>query len=154
MPYSTQTDITNIELTEAELVQLTDDDKRGVVNSARVDAAIEKADAEIDGYCTDRYAVPFSSVPPEIKFISATMAAYWLFRRRQKVSESMLDKYTKAPSRLKAISDGLYTLTGATLADTTGIGSTVEGAARQTFTRSRFDADGNLIGAAGSTEKW
>lgn len=154
MPYCTEADITNIEITRDELIALTDDDKVGKVNSARVSAAIEKADTEIDSYCSGKYTVPFSPVPAEIKFLSATIAAYWLWRRRQSVSDSILDKYTKALSRLKAISDGLYTLQGATIKDSSGIGSTVESTAKQTFTRSRYDADGNLIGNAGSTEVW
>lgn len=154
MPYCTQTDITDIELTQAELIQLTDDEKSGVVNTARVVAAIAKADAEIDGYCQERYAVPFSPVPAEIKFLSATLAHYWLARRRQSVTNSILDKYTKALSRLKAISEGAYRLNGATQQDTSGIGSTIEGTAVQTFSRSMYDADGNLIGNAGSTDTW
>lgn len=154
MPYATQTDITNLEMTETELISLTDDLKIGAVDSARVAAAIEKADMEIDSYCHSRYTLPFSPVPAEIKFLSATIAAYWLFRRRQKVSESVLDKYTKALSRLKAISNGDYSLNGAALKDSSGIGSTIDGTAKQTFTRSKYDADGNLVGDAGSMDNW
>lgn len=154
MPYCIQADITDIELTQTELVQLTDDEKAGVVNTARVAAAIAKADAEIDGYCQERYSVPFSPVPAEIKFLSATLAHYWLARRRQSVTNSILDKYTKALSRLKAISEGTYRLNGATQADTSGIGSTIDASASQTFTRTKQDADGNIIGDVGSTETW
>lgn len=155
MPYSTQSDITDIELTEKELVALTDDTKVGTVDAAKVTAAIAKADAEIDGYCRARYTVPFSPVPTEIKFLSATMAVYWLARRRSSVTNSMLDKYTKALARLKAISEGKYTLSGATVkSDGTGIASTIDSSAKQTFTRTKTDKDGNVIGDVGSTETW
>lgn len=153
MPYTTETDITDIEITRDELIALTDDEKLGVVNSTRVTAAILKADAEIDGYCQQRYTVPFSPVPDEIKFISTTLAAYWLWRRRQKVSNSMLDKYTKALARLKAISRGDYSIPGVT-ALASGLASTIDASAVQTFTRTKKDKDGNVIGDAGSMETW
>lgn len=59
MPYCTQTDILLLELTEKELIELTDDLNVGPVNAAQVAAAIAKADAEIDAYCQAQYTVPF-----------------------------------------------------------------------------------------------
>ncbi len=155
MPYCTQSDITDIGLTKKELIQLTDDDNIGEVNSGRVTAAILKADTEIDGYCRTRYTVPFVPIPDEIKFLSVDIATYWLFRRRQQVTSSILDKYTKALSKLKRISEGDYTLDGVTLqTDSTGIASTIDSTAVQTFTRTKKDSDGNVIGDKGSMETW
>ncbi len=59
MPYCTQTDILLLELTEKELIELTDDLNVGPVNAAQVTAAIAKADSEIDAYCQAQYTVPF-----------------------------------------------------------------------------------------------
>jgi len=59
MPYCAQVDIINLEMTEEELVQLTDDGNVGSVDPVKVTAAIVKADAEINGYCQAQYTVPF-----------------------------------------------------------------------------------------------
>ena len=153
MAYSSETDITNLELTEAELIQLTDDAGTGEIEDAKVVAAISKADSEIDDYCRGIYSVPFDPVPNLIKFLSATIAAYWLYRRRDDVSPSMLDKYTKALSKLKAISNGVYKIEGVSeKTESSGIVSTTEGVA-QTFTRTKRDSAGNII-SIGSTEIW
>lgn len=156
MPYCAQADITSLELTEQDLVTLTDDRKVGKVDSTKVTAAIERADTEIDSYCRPRYTVPFNPVPAEIKHLSATIAAYWLCRRRRGVVDnSILDKYTKALSRLKAISEGIYAIEGATtLTGGGGVASTIDSSAVQTFTRSKYDKDGALVGDPGSTDTW
>ena len=54
MAYSTQTDLLE-QITEDELIQLTDDADAGAVDSDAVTRAIVDADAEIDGYCGSRY---------------------------------------------------------------------------------------------------
>lgn len=59
MPYCTLTDILNLELTEKELIELTDDLDVGPVSAAMVTAAIAKGDSDIDAYCQAQYAVPF-----------------------------------------------------------------------------------------------
>ena len=155
MAYSTKDDILALEMDLKTLIQLTDDEKTGEVEDSKVDAAILKADKMyIDPYCRDRYSVPFNPVPDEIRFISATIAAYYLFRRKQKVTSSILDKYTKAVAKLKGISLGEYKIDGATeKSDSSGIASTTEGVAH-TFTRTKRDSDGNIIGDPGSTETW
>ena len=155
MAYSTKDDILALEMDLKTLIQLTDDEKTGEVEDSKVDAAILKADKMyIDPYCRDRYSVPFNPVPDEISFISATIAAYYLFRRKQKVTSSILDKYTKAVAKLKGISLGEYKIDGATeKSDSSGIASTTEGVAH-TFTRTKRDSDGNIIGDPGSTEVW
>lgn len=152
--YCTEEDILALELTETELITLTDDDKSGCVDSTKVTAAIDKADrTDIDPACRGRYDVPFSPVPDEIKYISATIAAYYLCRRRQKVSTSVIDRYQKALSKLKKISEGNYSLEGATEAtDSSGIASTTEDVAH-TFTRTKKDSNGNVI-SKGTMETW
>ena len=59
MPYCSQTDIISLEMTEEELIQLTDDGNVGAVDPVKVTAAIIKADAEINAYCQAQYTVPF-----------------------------------------------------------------------------------------------
>ena len=154
MPYCEENDIIATGLTLNELIQATDDNKTGEVDSAKVTAAISKADVEIDGYCGDRYTVPFSTVPDEVKFLSVDIASYFIARRRQKVSNSIFDRYTKALAKLVRISEGKYSLKEATAKSDTSIGSTIDSTVKQTFTRTKNDSDGNVVGDKGSMETW
>jgi len=74
MAYCTQDDILYL-LNETALIQLTDDDGAGEIDDEKVTRAIADADAAIDAYCQDRYAVPLSPVPAKIRQISVDIAA-------------------------------------------------------------------------------
>ncbi len=153
MPYCTQADILNLELSKEELIQLTDDDDLDEINTSMVDAAISKADAEIDAYCQDGYTVPFSPVPTIIIGWSATLAAFNLYRNRTKPA-TIIDRYNKVMSWLKDISTGKATLPGASANDNTSFpGSTTDGTV-QVFRQTQKDASGNVVGDIGSMETW
>jgi phage gp36-like protein len=106
--YCTQSDIITA-ITEAIVIQLTDDDNVGVVEDAHVTQAIQTADAEINGYCASRYAVPFATVPEIVKALSIEISIYHLYKRRT-VPENIEKAYDKAIARLKDIARGLVTL--------------------------------------------
>lgn len=100
-------------VSEAELVQLTNDEVNGttIVSDTWSDCATD-ADAEIDGYIGHRYALPLGSVPPLVRRLSMDITLYFLFRRRYPdgVPEGRTATYTQAVSLLKRISDGTVTL--------------------------------------------
>lgn len=106
--YCTQADIKTA-ITEESLIQLTDDENLGVVNAANVIQAIDTADAEIDGYCAIRYAVPFTTAPAVVKALSIEIAIYYLYKRRT-LPEKIEKAYDKAIARLKDIARGLLSL--------------------------------------------
>jgi phage gp36-like protein len=117
--YSTRTDITKL-LPEDIIIQLTDDEnlKPATIDPtnaahaaiiARIDEAIESADAEIDGYCAVKYSVPFTIVPRLITGLSVELAIYYLYTRRT-IPEDIQKRYDRAVSRLKDIAKGLMTL--------------------------------------------
>lgn len=106
--YCTQSDIVKA-ITEAIVIQLTDDDNVGVVNAAHVTQAITTADDEINGYCAVKYDVPFTTVPGMVKGLSITIAVYYLYKRRT-VPETIEKAYDKAVARLKDIARGLVSL--------------------------------------------
>jgi phage gp36-like protein len=88
MPYATQADLLN-QLTQAELVQLTDDAGTGSVDSAKVDAALAAASATIDAYAGARYALPLQ--PSEkVKQVCIDLAVYELEKRRRRIREATL----------------------------------------------------------------
>lgn len=109
MAYSTKVDILK-EISEEELIGLTDDEGAGVVNDARVTAAIARADAIIDSYCGQVETVPFTTVPAVIKQHSITLAIYFLFTRRSVAPEIRIDNYKDAIAHLKDISTGKASL--------------------------------------------
>lgn len=110
MPYTTLENITG-QISEARVIELTDDEQLDVVNTDRVDEAIISADAVIDGYCTARYILPFNPVPAIIAKCSLDMAIYNLYARRVETMPEVRDKNnTLAINMLKAIAKGEITL--------------------------------------------
>ena len=116
MSYSLKADIQK-EISDDELIGLTDDEGAGVINDGRITAAIARADAMIDSYCGQVETVPFTTVPAVIKQHSITIAIYFLFARRSAVPEIRRKNYEDAISHLKDIAAGKATLGTTTEAD-------------------------------------
>lgn len=81
MAYCTQADLLE-QVSEDELIQLTDDAGAGSVDTDAVDRAIADADAEIDTYCGTRYEVPFATVPAIVRKWAVDIALYNLGARK------------------------------------------------------------------------
>jgi phage gp36-like protein len=108
--YSTLDDIKKL-APEDTLIQLSDDEGLGTINQARVDEAIEQADAEIDSYCGGRYSVPFSTTPDIVKKLSVDIAIYNLYSRKvEEIPETRAQRYKNAIRQLEAISKGTISL--------------------------------------------
>lgn len=108
--YCTLADIKEL-IPEEIIIQLTDDEDAGVVNQARVDAAIEQADAEIDAYCGTRFSVPFTEVPDLIKKISVDIAIYNLYSRRvEEIPDTRSQRYKNAIRQLEGIAAGTVSI--------------------------------------------
>ncbi len=109
--YCTQADIVE-QITEDELIQLTDDAGAGSVDSDKVDRAIADADSEIDSYCGARYGVPFTTVPTMIRKVSVDIAVYHLYTRRAALGlpEERKTRYEKAVQFLRDVARGLASL--------------------------------------------
>lgn len=106
-------------LPEEVLVQLTDDDNIGVVDSAMVAEAIDTAGAEIDGWCAAQYVVPFVQVPALIKKCAIDVAIYNLYSRRvETIPETRATRYKEAMRLLKDIATGAVPLDTALVATT------------------------------------
>ncbi len=104
MAYAAQSDLTPLRLTLAELVQLTDDENTGQVNSAVVNAALEEASGLVDSYCRARYVTPLQA-SDDVTGMTISIALYKLFARRRsvKVSETIRQGYEDAMGLLKDI---------------------------------------------------
>ncbi len=110
MAYCTIDDL-KAAMPESVLIQLTDDEKTGAVNTARITAAITAAESETDGYCEARYTVPFTTAPTIIKKMAVDIALYNLFARKGASmegtrGESVKTRYDNAIRFLTAVSKG------------------------------------------------
>jgi len=105
MAYSTAEDIRKL-IPESDLIQLTDDDGVGVVDEDVLTEAIDQADREIDAYLGARYTVPLDPVPELIRNLSAQMAIWHLYGRRNLMSEVWESRYKNAIRLLDLIRRG------------------------------------------------
>lgn len=111
MAYSTQSDLLE-QISEDELIELTDDAAAGVVDTDAVTRAIVDADAEIDGYCGKRHTVPFTTVPEIIRKLSVDLSIFNLYARRShlEVPDSRQKRYDAAIRFLRDVARGIVSL--------------------------------------------
>jgi phage gp36-like protein len=109
MPYLARADLLE-QLSEQQLVQLTDDEKLGIANETRIAEAIARAEAEADGYFATKYTVPVVPVTALVKALCVDIAVYRLWLRRQRVPEAARQGYDDAVGKLRDIAKGLLTL--------------------------------------------
>ncbi|MBP5202297.1 DUF1320 domain-containing protein [bacterium] len=124
MAYSTKEDLIAAS-SERDIIQLSDDARAKVIDEGVVTEAISKADALIDSYIGGRYRVPLSSVPLVIGDISAQLAIYFLWERRQRqnMPASLMEIYKNLIARLKQISEGVISLPAAVIGTGSASGS-------------------------------
>ena len=110
MAYIVQSDLL-AQVSNAQLIQLTDDAKTGSVDADKVTKAISDAEAEIDGYVATKHSVPIASpIPALVKKLAIDIAVYNLYRRRQRAPEDVRTAYEDAVKKLEGIAKGLITL--------------------------------------------
>lgn len=118
MAYCTLADLLE-RIPEETIIQLTDDTDSGLVDQSKVDAAIARADEEINAWCGSRYLVPFASVPAVVPGLSADMAIYFLYGRTvDEVPEARKDGYKNAVRLLEKIASGQISLGVAAVPET------------------------------------
>lgn len=104
MPYATQSDLLN-QLTNAELVQLTDDAGTGSVDTAKVTAALTAASATIDAYAGARYTLPLQT-SEKIKQLCIDLAIYELEKRRRRLRDATVAARDAALGFLRDLAAG------------------------------------------------
>lgn len=108
--YISQADLLS-KVSNAQLIQLTDDAQSGSIDATKVTQSIDEAESEVNGYVATRHSVPLSSpIPQLIKTLAVDIAIYKLYSRRQRVPESVRKAYEDAIKKLEGISKGLMTL--------------------------------------------
>ena len=109
MSYATLADLQQA-IDTAVLIDLTDDDGTGTVDTTRVDHALAAADVEIDDYLFDRYQLPLPTVPPRVKNIAVDLSMYNLYARRSGPPEHWQRRYDNAIRWLERVRRGELSL--------------------------------------------
>lgn len=78
MTYSVEADLVN-RFGEQEIIQLTDRNNLGAIDTAVLGQALADADAEIDGYIGGRYTLPLAAVPQILTGYACDIARYRLY---------------------------------------------------------------------------
>ena len=78
----------------------------GTIDTSVTNRAIADADAEIDGYCMERYTVPLDPAPSIIRKFSVDIAIYNLFSRRHGPDEVRIKRYDDAITFFKGVAAG------------------------------------------------
>ena len=107
MAYCTQSDIEKM-LPEKQLIRLTDDENAGIVNTIRLDEAINSAAGEIDSWIGGRTKLPISgTIPPILEKFNTDMAIFNLYSRySENIPETRAERYKNAIKILEKISEG------------------------------------------------
>jgi phage gp36-like protein len=108
MSYATQADLEK-RIPVRELIQLTDDEKLGVVNAARITEALEIASSTIDSYAGTKYAIPLQT-SVKVRDLCVDLAAWCLEKRRARIRKDTQKAYEAAIGFLKDLSASRATL--------------------------------------------
>ncbi|MCE8004226.1 gp436 family protein [Billgrantia ethanolica] len=93
---------------ETEIVELTDLEHTGEIDTAAAERALEDATAEIDGYLASRYRLPVTGAAPLLSLLCTDIAR---FRLQKGVStEQARERYEDAVRKLERIADGRINL--------------------------------------------
>lgn len=104
---------------ERELIQLTDTEEpyQHAINMDKLNAALEEANSEIDGYLS-RFPLPLQIIPPFLKNIACNMTRYHACTGAMVENDPIKIKYNSAVKTLKDIAAGTVGLGGAPAGDT------------------------------------
>jgi phage gp36-like protein len=105
MSYAVKADLSPRRISNAELIQLTDDTNSGVVNDALVSDILDEASAVVDSYAGQRYGVPLQT-SLQVKGLTLSIAEYLLYLRRKRMKQDVRQAYEDSISFLRDVSTG------------------------------------------------
>lgn len=86
------------------VIELTDDEHTGAVNTAVAERALTDATSEIDGYLAARYTLPVTDTPRLLSLLCTDIARYRL--EMEHSSEETRKRYEDAVRKLEKIAKG------------------------------------------------
>lgn len=99
---------------EHELIQLTDNEEPYLdgINYDKLNAALQEANSEIDGYLMGRYKLPLQTVPPFLESLACHMAHYHACTGAMTDDDPIRTRYDDAIKKLEGISKGIVGVGG------------------------------------------
>ena len=138
MTYILQSDIEGF-MSRTQLIQCTDDEKTGEIDTDKITKAIEDAESEVNGYLGKRYVVPIAPpVPNLVQKLSTDIAVWNVWRRRQRAPENVRQAYEDAIKRLEKIAAGEIVLDVETLPPASTLTGGEVFTAKRKFTRHKM----------------
>jgi len=136
MAYCTQSDVLG-QIQMSSLIQLTDDDNTGELNTSVLNTVIAAADDQINAAIANIYQVPANPIAPPITSWSLTITCYMLYRRRLVPDEknNFTENYRSVMDMLNKVNNGTYHLNLTQLRD---------------FSQVAFTGQGTIYGVQGS----
>ena len=101
--YCTEQDLID-RFSETEIIQLSDNNNTGAIDSTVVAMAISDADGEIDGYLASRFALPVNPVPKVLLRIACDLTRYYLYD--DSATDHVQKRYDDAVKFLKGVAAG------------------------------------------------
>ena len=100
------------QVSESTLIQLTDDNQLGHIDSTIVDEAVIYSETLIDSYLRGRYVLPLSATPAVIKILAVDLSIYRLYSRRFQTDtpDAISEKYKNCIKILEQIQKGIISL--------------------------------------------
>jgi phage gp36-like protein len=107
--YILQSDLVPLRLTQAELIELTDDVRSGEVNTTTLQTILDEASALVDTYCGGgRYTLPLVATT-QVKAATRDIAIYRLFERRRRITPDVATGYANVMQLLADVAAGKAT---------------------------------------------
>jgi len=107
MAYATQDDMTG-RFGQPEIAQITDHEKGTSIDEAVLDAALDDATSEMDGYLATRHTLPLESPPEILVRICCDIARYFLYQDQP--TDTVQSRYDNAIRFLRDVSMGRVSL--------------------------------------------
>lgn len=105
MSYASVADLV-VRYGEATITGLTDLSRKGVVDSAVAEQALDDASAEIDGYLMSRYQLPMTSAMRILTVYCCDIAVYRLCTGKRQLTEDIVHRYEAAQKFLQLVAAG------------------------------------------------
>ncbi len=103
MSYCTQQDLID-RYGEVEMIQLTDRNNIGAIDTEVLNRAIEDADGDIDSRIGSRFTAPITPIPKPLKRVGCEIARYYLYD--DSVTETIENRYKAAIKFLDGVAAG------------------------------------------------
>lgn len=100
------------QVSQDTLVQLTDDNLSGNIDTVVIDEAIIYSETLIDGYLRGRYVLPLNTIPAVVKILAVDLSICRLYSRRfhTEMPEAISEKYKNSIKILEQIQKGIISL--------------------------------------------